>query len=505
MEGLRYNEHTGAFALRNGFMTRAVVIAEANPGADFLLLLDEVNRSNVPKVLGDLLLTLEKSKRTRWDAAAGTWTSGSIVTLPYSARQFSVPDNIYVLGTMNTSDQSIAPLDAALRRRFAFVRVPPLGGAMLSERLAQARGPQVAALAAESIAMLTSVNKDVLRPALGPDGELGHSYLFDIASTNDPGLALALGAAQAGAERAFWTEVRSGNGGSRNQFDLAEHGVSGMGGSLELFYPLGPPDAPIGEPDPDRQRVDSFVVRYEGDRYTDNQILYNASPVWRIRLQGTTADGENLSAVANQIDGVADHPEAKHFEHRILIWSVAENGDLVLQRIDRSDARIAVLKALSAWHDRSVANASGRDFGLFDMPKLRASNASEPRLTWRYAILPQLVELAVSNGIEDLLDTTQRASWQATHGSPANGPALTQFDHFLAEMSIWLRVVGHDLGRTLVILDQAPPDIASATPDPAQAPLDPAEADVQDAAPDPQDPGHTPPDVGDAVAAPGDG
>jgi MoxR-like ATPase len=465
VEGLRYDEQTGSFRLRNGFMARAVVIAQQHPDRDFLLLLDEINRSNIPKVLGDLLLTLEPSKRCSWDAGAGAWVGGAEVTLPYSGRIFRVPDNIYVLGTMNTTDRSIAPIDAALRRRFAFVRVAPLEGADLDQALRAVRGGQIGDLAADSIGMLTDLNREVLRPVLGPDGELGHSYLFDISQplVSDAELATALHWAQTDVVKAFWTEVRSGNAGNRNQFDLAETGASSHKGSLELFYPLRTSATTVeAGPDPDRQRADAFVIRYGGQRFEENIVRYNPpTPGWRLYMQGQTQSGVTMSSVAGQIEPIPGHGEARHFEHRLLIWFEREDGDLILERVERTDERIETLKQLSTWHERSQAGANGRDFGLIDLPTLQAGFSAEPRLTWRYAILPQLVELAMTNGVEDLFDPTRRTAWQGAHGVPANNDVLVQLDEFLAGMSIWLRVVGHDLGRLLVILDTAPADVAA--------------------------------------------
>ena len=464
VEGLRYDERTGSFRLRNGFMARAVVVAQQHPDRDFLLLLDEINRSNIPKVLGDLLLTLEPSKRSSWDTQAGAWTGGADVTLPYSGRIFRVPDNIYVLGTMNTTDRSIAPIDAALRRRFAFVRVSPLEGADLDQALRAVRGDQVGDVATSSVGMLTDLNRHVLRPVLGPDGELGHSYLFDISPplVADAELATALHWAQTDVVKAFWTEVRSGNAGSRNQFDLAESGASGHGGSLELFYPLRTSATTVEPaPDPNRQRADSFVIRYGGQRFVDNVVRYNPpTPGWRLYMQGQTQAGIKMSSVAGQIEPVPGHNEARHFEYRLLIWFEREDGDLILERVERTDERVETLKQLSTWHDRSQVGANGRDFGLIDLPALQASFSAEPRLTWRYAILPQLVELAMANGVEELFDPTRRAAWQGAHGVPASNDVLVLLDEFLAGMSIWLRVLGHDLGRLLVILDTAPEDVA---------------------------------------------
>lgn len=477
VEGLRYEQRTGNFQLRNGFMTRVVVEAEANPDADFLLLLDEVNRANVPKVLGDLLLTLEPSKRTHWDGSA--WAGGVSVTLPYSGRLFSVPDNVYVLGTMNTSDRSIAPLDAALRRRFAFVRVRPLRAAALSSELTASRGPSVASLAATSIQRLDELNAHVLRPVLGPDGELGHSYLFDLAPSAlaDPELRTVLQKAAANARKVFWTEVRAANGGSGNQFDLVETGAAGGKGSLELFYPLltagGPKPAP-----PSHSQKHDFTLVFDGRTFADNVLRWNSgNSNYRIYLQGETASGEKLSAVANTGDPVSHEAAARTFEHRVLIWIERSDGSLELERVPNTAERRATLRAVSGWSHRSKGG-SPREFGLVDLPKLSRALTSgdEPRMTWRYAILPQLVELAVANGVEDLFDPTRRHAWQSAHGSPADEASLLSFDAFLAGMSIWLRVVGHDLGRTLMILDDPPKASTSGVPTPSVSPASTAAA-----------------------------
>jgi 5-methylcytosine-specific restriction endonuclease McrBC GTP-binding regulatory subunit McrB len=87
-----------------------------------------------------------------------------------------VPDNVYVLATANTSDRSIAPFDAALRRRFAFERLEPdMPGAVdLENRGADEHLPEL--LAASR--MLESLNESVLRPCIGPDALLGHSYVY---------------------------------------------------------------------------------------------------------------------------------------------------------------------------------------------------------------------------------------------------------------------------------------------------------------------------------------
>lgn len=185
-----------AFSVQNGFFVSACIEAAHYPECTFVVLLDELNRCNVPKVMGDLLTTIESSKRAKWRRTSaegasleGAWdiSAAQVVTLPFSKRQFFVPDNIFVVGTMNTTDRSVAPLDSALRRRFVFRRCWPTGFDPANPRkvaddlIDAVKGLEADAL--ESLKLAADAWKTLNEKLqdFGDDAMLGHSYLFDLA------------------------------------------------------------------------------------------------------------------------------------------------------------------------------------------------------------------------------------------------------------------------------------------------------------------------------------
>jgi 5-methylcytosine-specific restriction enzyme B len=143
-------------ALEDGIFKRVCAEARLKPGEPFLLLIDEINRGNIPKIFGELITLLELDKRSL------------SVTLPQSHERFDVPKNVFLLGTMNTADRSIRLLDAALRRRFAFVELMPDVGILA--------GATVGDL---DLGLFLETLNERIAKVEGREKQIGHSFLLD--------------------------------------------------------------------------------------------------------------------------------------------------------------------------------------------------------------------------------------------------------------------------------------------------------------------------------------
>jgi hypothetical protein len=171
IEGFRPQDSGDGLRLRlsDGLFKTICNSALANPGRKYLILIDEINRANLSKVFGEIITLLERDKR------------GVPVVLPQSKEPFSVPNNVYMLATMNTSDRSIRLMDAALRRRFSFVEVMP--------ELFLLRGVQIDGVL-DLYEFLTVLNTRITRTQ-GRDKQIGHSFFLEDAQPISDGSEFA--------------------------------------------------------------------------------------------------------------------------------------------------------------------------------------------------------------------------------------------------------------------------------------------------------------------------
>jgi len=164
LEGYRPHLVNGqmAFELRDGVFKQLCDDAKNTPERNFYLIVDEINRGDIPRIFGELLTTLEKDKR------------GKGVVLPVSKDVFRVPRNVFLIGTMNTADRSISLLDAALRRRFGFIEMMPDGQVLANTSVS----------GIPLNAWFNALNERI-RLHVGRDArnlQIGHSYLMQLGS-----------------------------------------------------------------------------------------------------------------------------------------------------------------------------------------------------------------------------------------------------------------------------------------------------------------------------------
>ncbi len=137
IQGFRPREE-GGFSLRQGHFYKFCRLAQADPNRDYFFIIDEINRGNLSKIFGELLMLLEHDKRGLEHTVELAYASGE----SEEPELFWVPENVHVIGTMNTADKSLAWVDFAMRRRFAFVTLPPeFGGAYQRWMVGECKAP----------------------------------------------------------------------------------------------------------------------------------------------------------------------------------------------------------------------------------------------------------------------------------------------------------------------------------------------------------------------------
>lgn len=161
MMGYKPTEN-GGFEMQYGVFYRFCKKAENNPEKDYFFIIDEINRGNMSKIFGELLLLIEKDYR------------GTSSKLAYQNLNFSVPENLYIIGMMNTADRSLAMIDYALRRRFSFFDMEPGFDTEGFKEYQENLGSDKFNALIECIKELNNEIAD--DPSLGKGFCIGHSY-----------------------------------------------------------------------------------------------------------------------------------------------------------------------------------------------------------------------------------------------------------------------------------------------------------------------------------------
>lgn len=176
IQGLRPTQK-GSFDLRDGIFYTFCQRALAHPDRPFFFVIDEINRGNLSKIFGELMMLIEADKRDEKFALKLTYAEDE-------EDRFYVPQNLYIIGTMNTADRSLAIVDYALRRRFAFVTLQPDYGDNFRSFLST-KG-LTTGLVEHICSTLTKVNSKIKEDVnLGEGFQIGHSYFCTFQTNED--------------------------------------------------------------------------------------------------------------------------------------------------------------------------------------------------------------------------------------------------------------------------------------------------------------------------------
>lgn len=160
-------KETISYQIENGIFKELCLKAQTDPENRYAIFIDEINRGNVSAIFGELITLIEPDKRI-----------GAInelrVKLPYSKREFGVPKNVDIIGTMNTADRSVEALDTALRRRFSFIEMQPNPEVLSNSEYQDVDLKQ----------LLETINQRI-EVLVDKDHQIGHSYFIGIQNLED--------------------------------------------------------------------------------------------------------------------------------------------------------------------------------------------------------------------------------------------------------------------------------------------------------------------------------
>lgn len=164
--GYRPNEK-GGFDIVKGVFYNFCMKAIKNPQDNYYFIIDEINRGNMSKIFGELMLLIESDKRGEKYA----------MSTVYSSDKFYIPENIYLIGLMNTADRSLALLDYALRRRFSFIDIEPAFGPNFIKYTSKFNSSRLNKM----LEVIANINDDIQKDdSLGKGFRIGHSYFCDL-------------------------------------------------------------------------------------------------------------------------------------------------------------------------------------------------------------------------------------------------------------------------------------------------------------------------------------
>lgn len=166
------------YCVEEGIFKKLCKEAQKHMERPYIILIDEINRGDISRIFGELITLIEEDKRY-----INNDNPGHSLTIPNFKDKFSVPDNVFIIGTMNDSDRSIALLDVALRRRFTFFNVPP------NDRILESWIEPKSGYKGVIVKVFNALNKRITE-IKGEDSQIGHAFFKSLNGLENPEMEL---------------------------------------------------------------------------------------------------------------------------------------------------------------------------------------------------------------------------------------------------------------------------------------------------------------------------